>query len=213
MARSSPDGSAIGSSPQSRIQFPLSVISGDSPRVRMTGRRPSRARRSRQSAAPKGRTSTGSRPRLPSTGTSFSRPTRTTNRRAAVATIFSRRSAPPYPLIKSPRGSTSSAPSTARSRMGWSASVTRRIPSCCASWAVASEVETPATWSPACTRVARARTNAVAARPVPSPRTCPFSTSWSSASRPAPSSFALIDPRRHRPARALPGPRAPRAPA
>ena len=67
------------------------------------------------SRQPKRTTSTGRRVCWPSRSTSFGVSATTTNLRAAEITIFSRRSAPPPPLIRPTRGSTSSAPSSARS--------------------------------------------------------------------------------------------------
>ena len=69
----------------------------------------------------------------------------------AAATIFSRSSAPPPPLIRSRPGSISSAPSIVRSSSGVSSSVDRRMPSSRQSAAVRSEVGTPTIVRPAAT--------------------------------------------------------------
>ena len=63
----------------------------------------------------------------------------------AAATIFSRNSAPPPPLIRLRSGAISSAPSTVRSSSGVSSSVDSGTPTRSASRRVASEVGTPTT--------------------------------------------------------------------
>src|SRR3989304_5111737 len=62
---------------------------------------------------------------------------------AAAATIFSRNKAPPIPLIRFSAGSTSSAPSIARSSSGCSSRDVRGIPRSFAASAVAREAGTP----------------------------------------------------------------------
>ena len=63
-------------------------------------------------------------------------------RAEAAATIFSRNSAPPPPLIRLRSGAISSAPSTVRSSAGVSSSVVSGTPSRAASARVASDVGT-----------------------------------------------------------------------
>src|SRR5439155_1131213 len=76
----------------------------------------------------------------PRRDTSLDSSTMTTTCCAAAATIFSRNSAPPRPLIKSSFGSTSSAPSTARSTDGRSSNEVRGTPRSFAASAVAKDV-------------------------------------------------------------------------
>ena len=73
-------------------------------------------------------------------------------RAEAEATIFSRSSAPPPPLIRLRSGAISSAPSTVRSSCGVSSRVVSGTPSRSASLRVASEVGTAITSRPARTR-------------------------------------------------------------
>src|SRR5579883_2491014 len=101
-------------------------------------------------------------------------------RSEAAATIFSRRSAPPPPLIRLSSGSISSAPSTVKSSRSTPSSVVRRIPQRSASWRVASEVGTPITSSPSRTRAPRSSTKCLAVDPVPRPSFIP-SLTYSSA--------------------------------
>jgi hypothetical protein len=83
---------------------------------RSTGVLPNAASRCAVAAWPNGSTSTGTGARVPSRSTSLSAPATTTKRRLDSATIFSRSSAPPSPLIsRSVPRSISSAPSIARS--------------------------------------------------------------------------------------------------
>ena len=92
-------------------------------------------------ARPNGTTSIGNG-NAPSRGTSLVESAMTTMRFEAEATIFSRNSAPPPPLISLSLGSTSSAPSTVRSSSGMSSSVPSGMPSAFACASVASEVAT-----------------------------------------------------------------------
>src|SRR5438067_602255 len=93
---------------RSRTTLPLSVMYGVSSPPRMTRLTPSPATRSAVDRQRNGSTSTGSTP-TPSCLTSFDSSTTTTKRFEAVATSFSRKSAPPRPLIRFKAGSTSSA--------------------------------------------------------------------------------------------------------
>src|ERR1700743_1852027 len=104
----------------------------------------------------------------------------TTKRSAAAATIFSRRWAPPPPLISQPSGVTSSVPSIAMSRRpSWSKSSTG-IPSERAGSAVATEGATQRrSVSP---RRASAGRRWATVEPVPRPTVMPLSTSSAAAS-------------------------------
>src|SRR6266550_3457589 len=124
-----------------------------------------------------GSTSTGSVP-SPSCLTIFDSSTMTMNRLAADATSFSRDSAPPRPLIRFSAGSTSSAPSTARSICPTS-SVTIGIPCCAASSAVSREVGTPRTFIPSATSRPKPSVKYRAVLPLPRPTSMP---SWTSSS-------------------------------
>ena len=101
----------------------------------------------RVAASPNGITSTGSGKR-PSTSTHLVSSAITIMRSEAAATIFSRSSAPPPPLIRLSAGSISSAPSTVRSSRSISSSVVSGTPQRSASARVASEVGTPITSQP-----------------------------------------------------------------
>ena len=81
----------------------------------------------RVAARPNGMTSTGSGKR-PSTSTHLVSSAITIMRSDAAATIFSRSSAPPPPLIRLSAGSISSAPSTVRSSRSTSSSVVSGTP-------------------------------------------------------------------------------------
>ena len=112
-------GSDQSSRRQSRIALPSSVTKGrPSARVRRVGSQP----RSRSSRPHTGRanstTSTGSGASSPSRETSLRSSATTTISRPALATTFSRRWAPPRPLIRSRPGSISSAPSITTSSSG-----------------------------------------------------------------------------------------------
>src|SRR5207302_892227 len=72
----------------------------------------------------------------------------TTMRAEAAATIFSRNSAPPPPLIRVRSGPISSAPSTVMSSSDVSSSVVSGTPRRCASARVVSEVGTPIDTAP-----------------------------------------------------------------
>src|SRR5690348_16392972 len=122
-----------------------------------------------------GSTSTGMTP-TPSAFTSFDSSTTTTKRLAAAATSFSRNSAPPRPLMRLSAGSTSSAPSTARSICPTS-SVTIGIPSDAASSAVARDVGTPRSFMPSATSEPTPSVKNRAVEPVPRPTSIP---SWTS---------------------------------
>ena len=99
-------------------------------------------------ASPNGITSTGSGKR-PRTSTHLVSSAITIMRSEAAATIFSRNSAPPPPLIRLSAGSISSAPSTVRSSRSISSSVVSGILHASAWARVASEVGTPITFIPA----------------------------------------------------------------
>ena len=94
----------------------------------------------------------------------------------AAATIFSRNSAPPPPLMTVRSGAISSAPSTVRSSSGVSSSVDSGTPRRSASARVASDVGTPTMSSPARTRAASSSTKCRAVEPVPRPNRMPGST-------------------------------------
>src|SRR5437879_7180155 len=130
--------------------------------------------RRRQKGTANGKTSTGSGPRPPRISTSLSEVIRITCRAEAAATIRSRTSAPPWPLMRFSLPSTSSAPSIVSALSD--PRPTRSIPSSRARRAVSSDVGTPRTLSPPRTRAPSARTNALAARPEPRPTTSPSLT-------------------------------------
>src|SRR5262249_43221665 len=141
-------GSAIRSSAASRIQCPPSVTKAWPSEVRRSSAGPgqptaaaaaSTARR--VAVSPNGTTSIGSG-NLPSAQTHFDSSAMTIRRADAEATIFSRSSAPPPPLIRERSGAISSAPSTARSSSGVSSRLVSGTPSRSASLRVASEVGT-----------------------------------------------------------------------
>jgi len=165
---------------QSTIRLPLSLRKGRFPSTsaRTVARRPRAPSRRTTSGRAGGTTSTGIRPRAPSSSTSLSAPTTITWRRDDVATMRSRTSAPPQPFTRSRSGATSSAPSTVTSSSRSSRSA-RGIPTDRASRAVTSDVGTPVTRSPARTRVPSSATNADAVRPEPSPTRAPSSISSS----------------------------------
>ncbi len=125
---------------------------------------------------PNGMTSTGNGKR-PSVGTHLVSSAITIMRSEAAATIFSRSSAPPPPLIRLSSGSISSAPSTVMSRWSISSNVVSGTPQRTASRRVASEVGTPTTLSPAATRSPSSSTKCLAVEPVPSPSCMPSRTS------------------------------------
>src|SRR5215204_7055412 len=128
----------------------------------------------RVACSPNGTTSIGSGKR-PSTGTHLDPSAMTIMRAEAAATIFSRNSAPPPPLIRARSGPISSAPSTVRSSAGASSSVVKAMPRSSAWRRVASDVGTPTTSSPACTRSPRSATKCTAVEPEPSPSRIPGS--------------------------------------
>src|SRR5438046_682039 len=99
----------------SRMWFPLSVRNASPDARRRSTEAPRDSSDFAAKRQPNGWTSTGTGAFTPRRDTSLDSSTMTTNCCAAAATIFSRNSAPPRPLIKSSFGSTSSAPSTARS--------------------------------------------------------------------------------------------------
>ena len=126
-------------------RLPSSVTNGRPSSTRSSGSQPSsRSSRSATGSA-NGITSTGSGARSPSRETSFVSSATTTIRRPADATTFSRRCAPPSPLIRSRCGSISSAPSITTSSSATSSSVRSGIPSSPQRAAVAADVGTPAT--------------------------------------------------------------------
>ena len=98
----------------------------------------------------------------------------------ALATIFSRTSAPPAPLISRRLGSTASAPSTYTAGDGASSSPTTRMPAARSAAAVASELGTAAATSPG--RAASCSMNSAAVLPVPTPIVEPGGTYASAAS-------------------------------
>ena len=132
----------------------------------------------RVASSPKGTTSIGSGKR-PSVCTSLPSSAITIMRADAAATIFSRSSAAPPPLIRRSCGSTSSAPSTVRSSSGVSSSVDIGMPSETAWTCVASEVETQRTSKPAATFAPSRSTKCFAVEPVPRPSRIPGCTSSS----------------------------------
>ena len=132
----------------------------------------------RVAANPNGTTSMGSGKR-PSAGTHLDSSAMTIMRAEEEATIFSRNSAPPPPLIRLKSGAISSAPSMVRSRQGASSRVVSCTPTCSASLRVASDVATAITSSPARTRSPRSLTKWRAVEPVPSPSRIPGCTNAS----------------------------------
>jgi len=127
------------------------------------------------SKAPVATTSTGSGDCVPRRSTSFPSSTIIRSLLLAWATIFSRSSAPPNPLMRFRLGSTSSAPSTVKSREPASSNVVRGIPRARASVSVRREVGTPTIpgRSPDLKRTERALRKWATVLPVPSPRTIP----------------------------------------
>ncbi|MNL23975.1 hypothetical protein D3C87_1453930 [compost metagenome] len=91
----------------------------------------------------------------------------------AAATIFSRRSAPPPPLIRFSAASISSAPSTVTSSRSRASRSESGMPQSRAWRAVASEVGTPTISSPCATRSPNRSTKWRAVEPVPSPTFIP----------------------------------------
>ena len=130
----------------------------------------------RVAPSPNATTSMGSGKR-PSTSTSFVSSAMTIILRDAAATIFSRRCAPPPPLMSRSEPSISSAPSTVRSSSGVSSSVVSGTPRRSACARVTSEVGTPTTSRPSSTRSASRSTKCLAVEPVPRPRRIPGRTS------------------------------------
>src|SRR6266487_3062073 len=169
-------GARIGPKRASRIWFPLSVRTASESRRRSSTVSPNASRAATAVFQPNGWTSTGTGAFVPRRGTSFDASTITTNRFDAAATIFSRNSAPPSPLIRSSFGSTSSAPSTHRSTEGRSSSDVSGIPRAFAASAVASDVGTPFRSAPSRMRRATPSWKYRAVEPVPSPRTMPCLT-------------------------------------
>src|SRR5258708_4166344 len=92
------------------------------------------------------------------------------------ATIFSRKSAPPPPLIKSRLRSASSAPSIVKSSGATSSRLASEIPSARAFCALRSEVATPMMLRPPRTRGPSRSRKASAVEPVPSPNFIPALT-------------------------------------
>ncbi len=134
--------------------------------------------RSRVEAMPKAKSSSGTGALSASTGLLES--AMTTKRSAAAATIFSRRWAPPPPLISQPSGVTWSVPSIAMSsRRSWLNSSTG-MPSPRACSSVATEVATQR--MPLTPRAAIAGSRWATVEPVPSPTVIPSSTSSAAAS-------------------------------
>src|SRR5579871_566757 len=100
----------------------------------------------------------------------------TTMRFAEAATIFSRSSAPPPPLIKARSESDSSAPSTARSSSPNASNSASGMLSSRDFAAVRSDVGVPMIFSPPRIRSASSSRNRSAVEPVPSPSFIPSST-------------------------------------
>src|SRR6266571_2796988 len=176
------EGALIGPNRASRRLLPLSVRTVSASRRRSSTVAPRPSNAAAAVFQPNGWTSTGTGAFVPSRGTSFDASTITMNRFDAAATIFSRNSAPPRPLIRSSFGSTSSAPSTHRSTEGRSSSEVSGIPSSFAASAVANEVGTPLRSTPSRTSRATPSRKNRAVEPVPSPRTMPGLTYASAAS-------------------------------
>src|SRR6266849_9415595 len=122
----------------------------------------------RVAARPNATTSTGNGKR-PRTSTHLESSAITIMRSDAAATIFSRNSAPPPPLMTFSAGSISSAPSTVRSSRSMASSVVRRMPHRSAWARVASEVGTPMMFMPPRTWSPSRSTKCFAVEPVPSP--------------------------------------------
>src|ERR1700694_2065142 len=176
IAKASPAGSSMPPwNIRSRIRLPLSVMNGASSPPRTVSDDPNAISRSAVVRHRNGDTSTGSTP-TPSCLTTLDSSTTTTNRLEAAATIFSRKSAPPRPLIRFSAGSTSSAPSTARS-ISPTSSWTIWIPSSAASSAVARELGTHRSFIPLATRRPTPSVKYFAVDPLPRPSSIP---SWTS---------------------------------
>ncbi|BAT87977.1 hypothetical protein VIGAN_05140200 [Vigna angularis var. angularis] len=118
------------------------------------------------------------RPLPPRPSTSFVSSTTTMNLSEAASTIFSRRRAPPRPLTRLRSGSTSSAPSMARSRRGLSSRTERGMPRERACSSVRLEVGMPTMFvsSPEARSSPSLATTKAAVDPVPRPRTMPLLT-------------------------------------
>src|SRR3989442_428015 len=166
-------GPRIGPKCASRIWFPLSVRNGSPPSLRNSTFAPRPSSAADAFFQPNGWTSTGRGVFVPRRRTSFESSTITTNLFDAAATIFSRNSAPPRPLIRSSFGSTSSAPSTHKSTEDRSSREVSGIPSSFAASAVAKDVGTPLRSTPSRTSRATPSRKNRAVEPVPSPRTMP----------------------------------------
>src|SRR5256886_6933252 len=174
-------GVVRGRNRASTMWFPLSVRKISPSLRRRSTVAPSASKASAAKCQPNGCTSTGTGDFDPRRGTSFDSSTITMNFFDAAATIFSRKSAPPRPLIKSSFGSTSSAPSTHRSGRVRSSSNVSGIPSSFATSAVANDVGTPFKSMPSLTRRATPSRKCRAVEPVPRPRTMPGFTKASAA--------------------------------
>eukprot|EP01018_Ginkgo_biloba_P013124 Gb_35013 [translate_table: standard] len=118
------------------------------------------------------------RPLPPSPSTSFDSSTTTTNLEEAASTIFSRSKAPPRPLTRLSSGSTSSAPSMARSIFGLSSRTDKGMPNEAACSAVRLEVGMPtiSLSFPVLSNSPILATTNAAVEPVPRPNTMPLST-------------------------------------
>src|SRR5215218_1029146 len=134
--------------------------------------------RSRVEAAPNPNSSSGTGQVNASTGLLETQTT--TNRSAAAATIFSRRWAPPPPLISQPSGVTSSVPSMAMSSRVRRSKSSTGIPSSRACSSVATEVATQRI--PSRPRRAIAGSRWATVEPVPKPTVIPLSTNSAAAS-------------------------------
>src|SRR5262245_8094684 len=173
-SRSASDpGAAIRSSAASRIQCPPSVTKAWPSWPRRSSAGPLQPADTvaasmfrRVAASPNGTTSIGSGKR-PSVDTHFDSSAMTTMRAEAEATIFSRSSAPPPPLIKLKSAAISSAPSMVRSSSGISSRLVSGTPRRSASARVTSDVGTPITSRPAWTRSASSSTKCLAVEPLP----------------------------------------------
>ena len=133
---------------------------------------------------PNSSTSNGSANLVPSTGDSLPSSATRITRALAWATIFSRSSAPPPPLMTSSAGSISSAPSIVRSSRTGRSSFIIGIPSATASSCTALEVAIAVmpVSSPRLIRVAISRVAKIAVEPVPSPMVMPDRTKPTAAS-------------------------------
>ena len=129
----------------------------------------------RVAASPNGTTSIGKGKR-PSVGTHLLSSAMTIMRAEAAATIFSRSSAPPPPLISVRSGPISSAPSMVRSSSGVSSNVVSGMPRLSACARVASEVGTPITLQPSRMRSASKSRKCFTVEPVPRPSRIPGCT-------------------------------------